>query len=441
MESERDEASNRHSKRSKCTKRAQLPSNSASNQHPKGRKRTKRAQYPSNSVQYSNLKIPALPPELITEILSRLPVKSLLQFRSVSKSWVAIISSPEFIKIHLSLSANKNKEDTHHILKLGLSGSGWKFKDCPLSSLFCDSVVNEAFDLVYPIKNASKDISIVGSCNGLILLAHYSEYSLLWNPTIRKCKKLPEFKPRLKKNNYAVYGFGYDEFHDDYKVVGIFNNYGGSDYVEFKMYSLKSDSWTSVDYCGEILNASGSSQKMKLDGWGLFVNGKLHWDTITSGPVVRTGKNIISFDLANEKWDKLEKPLVGKNELCVGMLGSDLSVFCDYEESYLGAWVMKEYGVKESWVKMFTIEYPKGQSLYPPFFMSSKGEILVVFGSTFMIYNSKDHSVRYTNVTNSGDCSLTEIYIESLVCPFSTEGTENATKERKKLRSKQSSNK
>ncbi|XP_060206774.1 F-box protein CPR1-like isoform X2 [Lycium barbarum] len=316
----------------------------ASNRPLRRSKRIKRAQIPSNSSS----KIPILPEEIITEILTRLPVKSLLKFRSVSKSWLALISSPQFINTHLSLS--KNKEDTHHILISGSSGAKRIFKECSISSLFYDSVT-QVLDLDFPIENR---IDFTVSCNGLIFLADYIKYSLLWNPTTRKHKNLPDFKPRFKKNYYVIYGFGYDEFRDDYKVVGI--SYG-SDGVEVKVYSLKSDSWTSVDYCWEILNAPGSSQKMKLYGTGLFANGKLHWDTITSGPIMRWGRNIISFDLANEKWEKMEKPSygVGESDLWVGKLGSDLCVYSDYRTTHLGAWVMKDYGVKESWTKMFTI--------------------------------------------------------------------------------------
>ncbi|KAG5627997.1 hypothetical protein H5410_013215 [Solanum commersonii] len=117
------------------------------------------------------------------------------------------------------------------------------------------------------------------------------------------------------------------------------------------------------------------------------------------------GRNIIAFDLAIEKWEMVENPShgEGETELLVGKLGSHLSVFCDYKTTHLGAWVMKEYGVKECWIKMFTIRYPNDPEWYPSFFKSNKGEILSVFRATSMIYNLNDDSFRYSDVTNCHD--------------------------------------
>ncbi|WMV47472.1 hypothetical protein MTR67_040857 [Solanum verrucosum] len=99
----------------------------------------------------------------------------------------------------------------------------------------------------------------------------------------------------------------------------------------------------------------------------------------------------------------------------------------------LDVWLMKEYEIKESWTKMFTIKIPEDQSVYGylgqiRLHMASGSEILVVFGSSFMIYNPKSDLLRSSKVINFNNWGEAEINIESLVCPFSTVGTEDATK-------------
>ncbi|XP_071713369.1 putative F-box protein At4g29970 [Rutidosis leptorrhynchoides] len=51
----------------------------------------------------------SFPIEIIQEIMSRLPVKSILQFRSVSKPWLSLIFDPSFTKLHLTRSTASHR--------------------------------------------------------------------------------------------------------------------------------------------------------------------------------------------------------------------------------------------------------------------------------------------------------------------------------------------
>ncbi|XP_060208267.1 F-box/kelch-repeat protein At3g23880-like isoform X1 [Lycium barbarum] len=351
--------------------------------------------------------LPTLPSELINEILLRLPVKILLRFRSVSKSWLALISSPQFINTHLSLSAN-NKDYAHHRLILSLSGPKEKnLNFCSVRSILNESVL-EPSDLDCPLKDK---FQIMGSVNGLICLRVGVEPFFIWNPSIRKFKKVTA--EAVERYGQKVYGFGYDKLHDDYKILRMYTT--TSNDLKVEIYSLTSDSWRTVDDFPAGRRQCGSAK---------LVNGKLHWVSSDSNPWCNEGC-IISFDLADEKWGKLEKPCYRKGEFCnkLGVLGSDLCMFHDYEKTCADVWVMKEYGVKESWAKIYTINFSHDISnvWFPLFCKSHKGEFFLAFRSTFMIYNPKDDSIRYLEVANSSYCFAEDFYIESLVCPFAND--------------------
>ncbi|KAG5594906.1 hypothetical protein H5410_036138 [Solanum commersonii] len=133
---------------------------------------------------------------------------------------------------------------------------------------------------------------------------------------------------------------------------------------------------------------------------GKFVNGKLYWATTTAGLNAYESGYIISFDLSNEKWGKVEKASYteGGRIPPVGVLGSDLIAFSDYPGTHADIWVMKEYG---SWTTIYTIKYPAYvedglfTTIYSPTVcISNKAELLIVARPTFMIYNPEDESIR-----------------------------------------------
>ncbi|XP_016442907.2 F-box protein At3g07870-like [Nicotiana tabacum] len=95
---------------------------------------------------------------------------------------------------------------------------------------------------------------------------------------------------------------------------------------------------------------------------GIMLNGKMHWLTRFGKYNGRRDKLIVSFDLADEvfaevpKVDFVDKPRIHKFHLAV--VGDCLAVAITLPHQNGGGteiWVMKEYNVKESWVKEFII--------------------------------------------------------------------------------------
>ncbi|XP_069145162.1 F-box/kelch-repeat protein At3g23880-like [Solanum lycopersicum] len=372
------------------------------------------AGYQQSKPPKSMLPFSILPPELNTDILLRLPVSSVLIIRSVSKSCLAFTSTPEFIKAHLNVSAN-------HKILLSCSQPNFNLKECSFTSLL-NSFVLDTSDL--DCSMTSYVWFVVGSVNGLICLSNTENELFLWNPSTRKHKQLPDFTFKFKNAERFIYGFGYDECHDDYKVVaciyppGFLPLFG--DYV--KIYSLKDDSWRSI---------SIPQDWVKSFNCGKFVNGKLNWayNSNCTGPFWRKGRNIISLDLADDKWEKVEAPCYSEEDgiFVLGVLENNLSVICNgnYEGTDLDLWVRKEYGVKESWTKMFTFKYPHPYPslmflFYPPHLASNKGKVLLMCGKTFVLYNLKGESITHPEFTTfrSDLVSVESTYLESLVSPI-----------------------
>ncbi|KAK6133788.1 hypothetical protein DH2020_032499 [Rehmannia glutinosa] len=349
-----------------------------------------------------------LPPEIIMEILSRLPVKSLLKFRCVSKSWLSLISSSQFIKTHLKNSTN-NAILSSHRLVLTICNPHFDLKLCSVQSLMFEHLTLVS-DVDYPKKNPHRAVWIVGSCNGLICIAIDENDMFLWNPSTRTSKKLPPAAVKMKQGFYYIWGFGYNEFDDDYKVVGIFSVFGNGCVYEsvVKVYSLRTNSWKRIeDFKGGI----------PLDDSGKFASGKLHFPA-TQG-MLDSKWDIVSLDLKSEVYGIVEQPNYGEGpfDSSLGVLGGCICVLCDYQKTQADLWVLKEYGIKESWTKVVTIPYidDPGKYLYShPLCMLPNGEILLVFGMQLVVYNPKDNCFRHPETGNLGPFLEADIYVESL---------------------------
>lgn len=72
----------------------------------------------------------------------------------------------------------------------------------------------------------------------------------------------------------------------------------------------------------------------------------------------RPGRIIVSFDLSNDSFREIPNPDSGALKWTsshLAVLGGFLSAATHLGNGALDIWVMKEYGIPESWVKMFTL--------------------------------------------------------------------------------------
>ncbi|KAK2634062.1 hypothetical protein Ddye_028854 [Dipteronia dyeriana] len=182
-----------------------------------------------------------IPYELMTLILLKLSVKSLLRFRCVCKIGYALIKSPSFISTHLK---SHNNEDAHLVVHnfeyRFIDDSNYPFE----YSLFVDKTLK---DLSYQVLDSQFPIhgELNGPYDGLFVVWQ-REYDLIYlcNIATRETRALP----KCRFGYPHIYGCGYDPLSDGYKLVflRLFSLEDGSNYSldsHVSLYSSDNDSW------------------------------------------------------------------------------------------------------------------------------------------------------------------------------------------------------
>nr|POE82547.1 f-box protein cpr30 [Quercus suber] len=291
-----------------------------------------------------------IPVELITNILSHLPVKPLVRFLCVSNQWYAVITNSDFIIMHLNRSIETNRERTL-ILKEDDIPPPLRYFSVKFPK---DNRLGKAVEIYQPLyywdlKDQRHKWDILDYCHGLVCLYKDDDEILIWNPLIRKYRKLPnepiEESSGFSGNMYSSLAFGHDHHNNDYKVLRVM-----TDYVKFevKVYSLRSQSWKKIE--------ERWSNK-SLDSWNAkSLNGAVHWLVVDRG--VLDQESLLAFDLATEKFLLYTMPFplnIYYSDRHLEVLGGCICVI----EIYMftnDVWLMKEYGVESSWTRIYRIE-------------------------------------------------------------------------------------
>ncbi|XP_074267385.1 F-box protein CPR1-like [Silene latifolia] len=255
----------------------------------------------------------SLPDDIIMEILSRLPVKTLLRFKSASKSLLNLIISLEFVKLHLRQSIVRNSNIT--LLHWGEASLAYFDFDHPQRPVVQFDVHPDVIKLLesYRFENSSKLYFpiFIGICNGVVCFGKAKEF-VLYNPATRDYRQIPRL--RMRELNLAIIMpndelyrkirfsdvFFYDCNSDDFKIFSSVHHITtpNQNDFEFYLYSLKNNSWLKIESPPQGLRVDPSRTHI--------ANNSLYWVTLKDNGL--QPKVIMRFDLSSHRYGEMSTP-------------------------------------------------------------------------------------------------------------------------------------
>ncbi|XP_021743843.1 F-box protein CPR30-like [Chenopodium quinoa] len=337
--------------------------------------------------------------ELLINILLRLPVKTLVICICTCRTLQSFITSPNFIAAY----TNKSKQNSFVFLKYHTDSFGKNIKR-----------VNEYFWL-HPDNNSLnvKDFKgknlpmkcygsyfykIVGCCNGVICLTCNSSATsyiiYLWNPSIRKYIHVPDpnvmYKTHGRFNNVCL-GFGFNELANDYKIIRVVYIHRIDLFEEVpvlvEVYSVSARSWRYIE------NSSPNHLLQMQQCTQCFFKGAIHW--MGYNRLNRGLSAIVTFDVVDESFGEVKLPasLEGSNSSFRGLINRvcwDMLALIQVNSGCCQIWVMKKYGVADSWTKMFTYAHPTLRPIMPAISIRKNKDILMLTTKSELIWEIQD---------------------------------------------------
>ncbi|KAJ9536768.1 hypothetical protein OSB04_un000072 [Centaurea solstitialis] len=302
--------------------------------------------------------LPWLEFDIQVEILKRLPVKSLIQFRSVCKAWKSLIDSSPFIADHNNVSQD------HHLM-IRYRPPCWQLGSEEVKYVCFvddddDSFPQNKFATppVPPIPPSLYGSCIIDTSCGLVCLEGYvpvqpdgsskTRMVVLWNPSIRKSIAIvvPNDAP---SEFHPFVGFGVCPETKDPKLLKI-SYKDDQDPYQVMVFTLSSREW-------RCLSSSNQFPHMSLIfmTYSQTVIGRFFYGLVFDGESYL----IWSFDLSTYEFRKVPVPdSVRQSYLSMSKLRESL-VLIDDKKGYsstdmhvFDVWMMMEDG---AFTKQFTI--------------------------------------------------------------------------------------
>ncbi|KAI3517988.1 hypothetical protein L1887_06274 [Cichorium endivia] len=363
-----------------------------------------------------------IPFHVQAEIIKKLPIVSLLQFRSVSKAWKSLIESPNFIAAH------SVTQPPHLLLR---------YED-PVETTenYVSFVDDDTFPQqrsVHTLPQFAKqllDSTIIGSSHGLLCVRGYSgpnletETIFLWNPSIRK--SISVAAPNKSNPDHETdIGFGVCPLTHDPKIVEIAQFSKTNYHCEAKVLTLSSGKWR------KLSNNLPSKPFRVL--WPQVVTGSfIYWcafDPMTRETGLPNHNLIMSFDLTNENFGEIDFPenLTRHSpiQVCISKLKESL-VILEYDSilKYACSVWMMENGVEKAFTKLFTVQAPYGSRTITALGFRNSGQIILevedghqyIFEqSELLAYEPNSERFNYLEIYGTTETFVVNSYMETLL--------------------------
>ncbi|KAL0374884.1 UNVERIFIED_CONTAM: putative F-box/LRR-repeat/kelch-repeat protein [Sesamum radiatum] len=270
-----------------------------------------------------------LPHDLIIEILSRVPPKSLSRFRCVSKQWHHLLTHDhEFIARHSKWSKKNPLLLTRRYILDENWGTSKTKATVELTSVNLDGNVIDKFKIVI-----DGLIQTFISCGPLSLISgNYSLY--LCNPSFHELVRVA-YRSRICLQNV---GIGYVPSSSEYKIVHLFEAPRmGNRNMECEVLSFRHTGKISL---GPWRGCRGCPWSAYTEKTPLCVHGNIYWAR-SSG---RKDRSILSFDLEKEDFSILNYPSCDFTTYSflefTGIKGSLFVLGCSAATSTMDGWLL-----------------------------------------------------------------------------------------------------
>lgn len=226
-----------------------------------------------------------LPFDLVCEILARVPVKDLLRFRCVCKSWRSLFQDEGFIRKH-----------TTHAPSMFLLAANWwpqyRLRTCTYEGLTLKMIFQEP-----ELNNDGEKTSVIGHCDGLFCLELEDSSLAVWNPALRELTKVPRIDQQQTRGMRI--GFCYDHSIQDHKIVLMPLKNCSKAHV----LTLKSSVSRMIDFPWRQ-----NCELMTVKKEGILVGENIFWPLYSHEFTIENGENILSFSVVSETFNYCSCP-------------------------------------------------------------------------------------------------------------------------------------